>query len=149
MRSFWVEPSLYWFLIICLYLYCCWRSNIKIERIGILWSSLALPNFRVWPKQGPEFPTSRVVPLPSLGVCRRPSVVRHKLSHLNLLLWNRWTKLNLTWQGWSLCDPFKIVSDSSALHSRWLLLLKIEISSIFHCCYSLSQNELKYFTAAT
>jgi hypothetical protein len=25
--------------------------------------------------------------------------------------------------------PFKIVSDSPALHSRWLLLLKIEISS--------------------
>ena len=36
---------------------------------------------------------------PSLGV--RPSVVRHKLSHLNLL-WNHWPKLNLTWQGWSL-----------------------------------------------
>jgi hypothetical protein len=26
--------------------------------------------------------------------------------------------------------PFKIVADSPALHSRWLLLLKIEISSI-------------------
>ena len=38
--------------------------------------------------------------LPSLGV--RPSVVRCKLSHLNLLLWNPWTKLNQTWQGWSL-----------------------------------------------
>jgi hypothetical protein len=25
--------------------------------------------------------------------------------------------------------PFKIVSDRSSLHSRWLLLLKIEISS--------------------
>ena len=25
------------------------------------------------------------------------SIVRHKLSHLNLLLWNCWTKLNLTW----------------------------------------------------
>jgi hypothetical protein len=38
--------------------------------------------------------------LPSLGV--HPSVVRHKLSHLNLLLWNPWTKLTQTWQGWSL-----------------------------------------------
>jgi hypothetical protein len=28
--------------------------------------------------------------------------------------------------------PFKIVSDSLAVHSRWLLLLKIEISSIVH-----------------
>jgi hypothetical protein len=41
--------------------------------------------------------------------------------------------------------PFKIMSDSSALHSRWLLFLKIEISSIVHCCFSLSQNELKFF----
>jgi len=31
--------------------------------------------------------------LPSLCVRRRPSVVRRKLSHLNLLLWNPWTKL--------------------------------------------------------
>jgi hypothetical protein len=30
------------------------------------------------------------------------SIVRRKLSHLNLLLWNHWTKLNQTWQGWSL-----------------------------------------------
>ena len=29
-------------------------------------------------------------------VRHRPSIVRRKLSHLNLLLWNRWTKLNLT-----------------------------------------------------
>jgi hypothetical protein len=27
---------------------------------------------------------------------------------------------------------------------RWLLLLKIEISSIVHCCFSISQNELKF-----
>ena len=39
---------------------------------------------------------------------------------------------------------FKIVSDSPALHSRWLLLLKIEISSIVHCCFSISQNELTF-----
>ena len=60
--------------------------------------------------------------LPSLGIrpSVRPSVVRRKLSHLNLL-WNRWTKLNLTWQGWSLvgsfqncvrqlCPPFKMAA---------------------------------------
>jgi hypothetical protein len=40
--------------------------------------------------------------------------------------------------------PFKIVSDSPAPHSRWLLLLKIEISSIVHCCFSISQNELNF-----
>jgi hypothetical protein len=31
-----------------------------------------------------------------------PSVVHHKLSHLNHLLWNPWTKLNQTWKGGSL-----------------------------------------------
>jgi hypothetical protein len=40
--------------------------------------------------------------------------------------------------------PLKVVSDSPALHSRWLLLLKIKISSIVHCCFSISQNELKF-----
>ena len=40
--------------------------------------------------------------------------------------------------------PFKIVSDSPALHWRWLLLLKIEIYSIVHCCFSINQNELKF-----
>ena len=40
--------------------------------------------------------------------------------------------------------PFKIVSDSPALHSRWLMLLKIEISSFVHCCFCISQNELKF-----
>jgi hypothetical protein len=29
-------------------------------------------------------------------------------------------------------SPFNFVSDSPALHSKWLLLLKIEISSIVH-----------------
>jgi hypothetical protein len=36
--------------------------------------------------------------------------------------------------------PFKIVSDSPALHSRWLLLLKIEISSNGQNCSILSKK---------
>jgi hypothetical protein len=40
--------------------------------------------------------------------------------------------------------PFKIVSDSPVLHSRWLLLLKIENSSIVHCCFSIRQNGLTF-----
>ena len=40
--------------------------------------------------------------------------------------------------------PFKIVSDSPALHSRWLLLLKIEISSNRQNCSILSQNVPKF-----
>jgi hypothetical protein len=46
--------------------------------------------------------------------------------------------------GWSL---FKIMSDSPALHLRWLLLLKIKKSFIY-CCFIISQNESN-FTAAT
>ena len=40
--------------------------------------------------------------------------------------------------------PFKIVSDSPALHSRWLPLLKIEISSNGQNCSILSQNVPKF-----
>jgi hypothetical protein len=40
--------------------------------------------------------------------------------------------------------PFKIVSDSSALHSRWPLLLRIEISSNSQNCSILSQNVPKF-----
>ena len=40
--------------------------------------------------------------------------------------------------------PFRIMSDSYALHSEWLLLLKIEISSIVHCYFSISQNKLQF-----
>jgi hypothetical protein len=40
--------------------------------------------------------------------------------------------------------PFKIVSDSPALHSRWTLLLKLEISSNGQNCSILSQNVPKF-----
>ena len=40
--------------------------------------------------------------------------------------------------------PFKIVSDSPALHSSWPLLLKIEISSNGQTCSILSQNVPKF-----
>ena len=40
--------------------------------------------------------------------------------------------------------PFKIVSDSPALHLRWPLLLKIEISSNGQNCSILSKNVPKF-----
>jgi hypothetical protein len=43
--------------------------------------------------------------------------------------------------GWSL---FSIVSDSPALHSKWLLLLKIEISLVVNFRFIANQNELKF-----
>jgi hypothetical protein len=41
-------------------------------------------------------------------------------------------------------SPFKIVSDSPALHSRWSLLLKNGISLIYHIWFILSQINLKF-----
>jgi hypothetical protein len=40
--------------------------------------------------------------------------------------------------------PFKTVSDSPTLHSRWLLLLKIEISLVVNFRSITNQNELKF-----
>jgi hypothetical protein len=40
--------------------------------------------------------------------------------------------------------PFKIVSDSPALHPRWPPLLKIDISSNGQNCFILSQNVPKF-----
>jgi hypothetical protein len=43
--------------------------------------------------------------------------------------------------GWS---PFNIVSNSPALHSKWLLLLKIEIYLVVNFHFITNQNELKF-----
>jgi hypothetical protein len=40
--------------------------------------------------------------------------------------------------------PFKIMSDSHALHPRWPPLLKIEMSSNGQNCFILSQNVSKF-----
>jgi branched-subunit amino acid transport protein AzlD len=47
---------------------------------------------------------------------------------------------------WSFIGPCQVLLlfVLTVLRSRWLLLLKIEISSIVHCCFSISQNELKF-----
>jgi hypothetical protein len=39
-------------------------------------------------------------------------------------------------------ETTNIMSDSPTLYSRWLLLLKIEMSSIVHCCFII--NGLKF-----
>ena len=40
--------------------------------------------------------------------------------------------------------PFNFVSDILALHSKWLLLLKIEISLVVNFCFITNQKELKF-----
>jgi hypothetical protein len=53
---------------------------------------------------------------------------------------------NHTWQKCSLQGPYQVLLlfVPTVLRSRWLLLLKIEMSSIVHCCFDISQNELKF-----
>jgi hypothetical protein len=59
--------------------------------------------------------------LPSLGV-RRPSVVRSKLSHLNLRLRSHWTNCNQILLEWSLVGPpSKIVSGDPDFQPIWPL----------------------------
>ena len=60
------------------------------------------------------------------------SVLHRKLSNLNLLLWNHWTKPG-RYGHW--VDPFQ----NCVWQSRWLLLLKIYISSIVHYCFCKSK----------
>jgi hypothetical protein len=68
-----------------------WFSGFRGEDLNVkVYDDDTIPIFRSPGQRSCEL-------LPSLGIRRR-----RKLSHLNLLLWNRWTKLNLTWQGWSL-----------------------------------------------
>jgi hypothetical protein len=43
--------------------------------------------------------------------------------------------------GWSL---FNIMSDSATLHSKWLLLPKIENFLVVNFCFITNQNELKF-----
>jgi hypothetical protein len=42
---------------------------------------------------------------------------------------------------WSL---FNVMPDSAGLHSKWLLLPKIEISLVVNFCFITNQNELKF-----
>ena len=57
--------------------------------------------------------------------------------HLNLLLWNRWTKLKQIWLGWSLGGPLSIMCPTA-------LLLKIEISLVVNFHFITNQNELEF-----
>ena len=77
--------------------------------------------------------------LPTLGVCR-PSKLFQKSSPLKPL---SHLKPNLAWiilMGF----PLKIKSDIHAIHPRWPLLLKIDISSNGQNCIILSQNVPKF-----
>jgi hypothetical protein len=71
---------------------------------------------------------------------RRPSV---NISHFNLLLRNHWANCNQALVEWSLDGPFPKLCPT-----KMAAKLKIEKRGdeilIVHCCFSISQNELKF-----
>ena len=79
------------------------------------------------------------------SVVRRPSV---NISHFNLLLRNHWDNCNQTLVEWSLDGPLPklcpVIPTSNhdgcqaKNRKRWDEIL------IVHCCFSISQNELKF-----
>ena len=76
---------------------------------------------------------------------RRSSV---NISHFNLLPRNHWTNCNQTLVEWSLDGPLSNYSRLSRLPTKMAATLKIEKKGdeilIVHCCFSISQNELKF-----
>jgi hypothetical protein len=61
-----------------------------------------------------------------------PKIISTQISEQNILM-------SFGWGG----PTFNIMSDSPALHSKWLLLQKIEISFVFNIRFITNQNELK------
>ena len=79
------------------------------------------------------------------SIVRRPSV---NISHFNLLLRNHWTNCNQTLVEWSLDGPLSklcpviptSIQDGRQAKNR----KKGDGILIVHCCFSVSQNELKF-----
>ena len=81
------------------------------------------------------------------GVCR-PFV---NFSHFNQLLWSHWANLNQTLVEWSLDGPLPklclviptVNQDGHQAKNR----KRGDEILIVHCCFSISQNELKFYMA--
>jgi hypothetical protein len=72
------------------------------------------------------------------------SVVRSKLSHLNLLLRNHWANCNQTLVEWSLDGPLPklcpVIPTSNQYGRQANNRKKGDEILIVHCCFSISQN---------
>ena len=71
-------------------------------------------------------------------------VLHCKFSHLNVFLWDNRTKLNQTWQGWSLGKFLSKLCPTAPPSIQDGCCYFLEISSIVHCCFIIHQNELKF-----
>jgi hypothetical protein len=81
-------------------------------------------------------------PVWAIAITWRPSSVCKNFQKSSLKPLGQF-KLNFAWiilMGF----PLKVMSDSHALHPRWLPLLKIDISSNGQNCFILSQNVPKF-----
>ena len=76
------------------------------------------------------------------------SVVRRKLSHLNLLLINHWAYCNQTLVEWSLDGSLTkmcpVIPTSNQYGRQAKNRKRGDAILIVHCCFSISQNELKF-----
>ena len=76
------------------------------------------------------------------------SVVRRKLSHLNLLLRNHWAYCNQTLVEWSLGGSLtkvcSVIPTSNQYGRQAKNRKRGDEILIVHCCFSISQNELKF-----
>jgi hypothetical protein len=79
------------------------------------------------------------------SVVRRPSV---NISHFNLLLRNHWANCNQTLVEWSSDGPLPklcpVISISNQDGRQAKTRKKGDEILIVHCCFSVSQNELKF-----
>jgi hypothetical protein len=79
------------------------------------------------------------------SVVRRPSV---NISHFNLLLRNHWANCNQTLVEWSLDGPLPqfcpLIPTSNQGGRQAKNRKKGDEILIVHCCFSISQNELKF-----
>ena len=123
-------------------LYPRWPPLLKIEissngqNCSIL--SQKVPKFELY-KHNDELFSSPVT------TERRPSV---NFSHFNQLLWNHWANLNQTLVEWSLDGPLPklcpMIPTSNQDGCQTKNRKKGDEILIVHCCFSISQNELKF-----
>ena len=92
MRSFWMEANLCRLFIICLYMYCLWRSIYQEGGVVIPLTGLALPYFCACPKL---IPVEYILPsLFKVLSCTKTTVGQMNQEPRNILTW---CNLNMKW----------------------------------------------------
>jgi hypothetical protein len=133
-------------VIICLYMYCSWRSSYQEGMVGIPLTGLNLP----------QFYTCHMLLYPFFSSHGHVSYCHHFLSDVrpstfHILIFSSETTgpiaTKLWWNGpWM--APFQNCVRWSRLQTKMATKLKIEKRGdailIVHCCFSVSQNELKF-----